>query len=71
MLKRLKINLQLTLYKNNGIRLKGGTFLATTSTTAELCDNLDAPCYTMFCQPIMSSALPAVTDLLQEFPARA
>jgi hypothetical protein len=53
--------------KNNGIRLKGGTFLATTSATAELCDNSDAPCYTMFCQPIMSGALPVVTNLLQEF----
>jgi hypothetical protein len=53
--------------KNNGIKLKGGTFLATTSAIAELCDNPDAPCYTMFCQPIMSSAFPAVTNLLQEF----
>jgi hypothetical protein len=53
--------------KNNGIKLKGGTFLATTSATAELCDNPDAPCYTMFCQPILSGALPAVTNLLQEF----
>jgi hypothetical protein len=53
--------------KNNGIKLKGGTFLATTSATAELCDNPDAPCYTMFCQPIPSGALPAVTNLLQEF----
>jgi hypothetical protein len=52
---------------NNGIKLKGGAFLATTSATAELCDNPFAPCYTMFCQPIMSSALPAVTNLLQEF----
>jgi hypothetical protein len=50
--------------KNNGIKLKGGTFLATTSATVELCDNPDAPCYTMFCQPIMSGALPAVTNLL-------
>jgi hypothetical protein len=49
---------------NNGIKLKGGTFLATTSATAELCDNPDAPCYTMFCQPILSGALPAVTNLL-------
>jgi hypothetical protein len=53
--------------KNNGIKLKGGTFLATTSATAKLCDNPDAPCYTMFCQPILSDALPAVTNLLQEF----
>jgi hypothetical protein len=49
--------------KNNGIKLKGGTFLATTSATAELCDNSDAPCYTMFYQPIMSGALPAYLDL--------
>jgi hypothetical protein len=55
--------------KNNGIKLKGGTFLAITSTTAELCDNPDAPCYTMFCQSIMSGALPAVTNLLQEYAA--
>ena len=48
--------------KNNGIKLKGGAFLD----TAELCDNPDAPCYTMFCQPFMSGALPAVTNLLQE-----
>jgi hypothetical protein len=53
--------------KNNGIKIKGRTFLATTSTTAELCDNPDAPCYTMFYQSIMSIALPAVTNLLQEF----
>ena len=53
--------------KNNGIQLKGGAFLATTSATAELCDNPDAPCYTMFCQLFMSGALPAVTNLLQEF----
>jgi hypothetical protein len=50
--------------KNNGIKLEGGTFLATTSATAELCDNPDAPCYTMFCQPIMSGVLSAVTNLL-------
>jgi hypothetical protein len=44
--------------KNNGIKLKGRTFLATTSATAELCDNPDVPCYT---------TLPAITNLLQEF----
>jgi len=38
--------------------------LATTSTTTALCDNPDAPCYTMLCQPIMSCTLPAVTNLL-------
>jgi len=53
--------------KNNGIKLQGGVLLGTTSATAESCHNLDAPCYTMFCQPIMSCALPAVTNLLQEF----
>jgi hypothetical protein len=53
--------------KNNGIKLKEGAFLATTSATAELCDNPDAPYYTMFFQPIMSDALPAITNLLQEF----
>jgi len=39
--------------KNNEIKLQGGALLATTSTTAELCDNLDAPCL-----------MPAVTNLL-------
>jgi hypothetical protein len=53
--------------KNNRIKLKRGTFLAITYATTELCDNPDAPCYTIFCQPIMSNALPAVTNLLQEF----
>jgi len=52
---------------NNGIKLQGVALLATTSATAELCDNPDAPCYTMFSQPIMSCALPAITNLLQEF----
>jgi len=50
--------------KNNGNKLHGGDLLATTSATAVLCDNPDASCYTMFCQPIMSSALPTVTNLL-------
>jgi len=53
--------------KNNEHKLHGGALLATTSTTAALCDNPDAPCYTMLCQPIMSCTLPAVTNLLQEF----
>ena len=53
--------------KNNENKLHGDALLATTSTTTALCDNLDAPCYTMLCQPIMSCALPAVTNLLQEF----
>jgi len=53
--------------KSNENKLHRGALLATTSTTAVLCDNPDAPCYTMLCQPIMSCALPAVTNLLQEF----
>jgi len=53
--------------KNNGINLLGGSLLATTSATAELCDNPDAAYYTMFCQPITSCALSVVTNLLQEF----
>jgi len=53
--------------KNNGNKLHGGALLATTSTTTVLCDNVDAPCYTMLCQPVMSCALPIVTNLLQEF----
>jgi len=53
--------------KNNENKLHRGALIATTSTTATLCDNPDAPCYTMLYQPIMSCALPAVTNLLQEF----
>jgi len=53
--------------KNNVIKLQGGVLLATTSATAELCDNPDTLCYVLFYQPIMSCALPAVTNLLQEF----
>jgi hypothetical protein len=53
--------------KNNGIKLQGGALLAITSAIAELCDNSDAPCYIMFCQLIMSCALPAVTNFLQKF----
>ncbi|CAN6355662.1 unnamed protein product [Urochloa humidicola] len=54
------------------IKLKGGAFLATSSATAELCDNHDAPCYTMLSQDVlvlddtMSCMRPAVTNLLQE-----
>jgi len=55
------------IVENNGIKLQGFAFLATTFATPELCDNLDAPCYTIFCQPIMSCTLPAVTNLSQEF----
>jgi len=50
--------------KNNGIKLQEGALLATTSATAELFDNPDAPYYTMFCYPITSCALPAITNLL-------
>ena len=53
--------------KNNENKLHGGALLATTSTTTALCDNPDASCYTMLCQPIMSCAQPAVTNLLHEF----
>jgi len=42
--------------KNNENKLHGGALLATTSTTTALCDNPDASCYTMLCQPIMSCA---------------
>jgi hypothetical protein len=62
---------------HNGIKLKGGTFLATISAAAELCDNPDAPCYTMLCQDVcyvsndpMSCTLhPVGTNLLQELAA--
>jgi len=43
------------------------TNFATTSTTAALCNNPDAPSYIILCQPIMSCALPTVTNLLQKF----
>jgi hypothetical protein len=38
---------QFNVDKREGIKLKAGAFIATTSTTAELCENHDAPCYTM------------------------
>jgi len=53
--------------KSIGIKVQGGALLAITSAIAKLCNNPDAPCYTMFCQPITSCALSAVTNLLQEF----
>ena len=53
--------------KKNENKLHRGALLATTSTTTALCDNPDALCYIMLCQPIMSCALPAVTNLLQKF----
>jgi hypothetical protein len=52
-----------------GIKLKGGAFI---STTGELCENHDAPCYTMLSQDvrILDATLccmhSAVTDLFQE-----
>ena len=33
--------------QTNGIKLKDGVYIATTSAAAALCDNPDAPCYTM------------------------
>ena len=57
---------------NDGIKLKGGAFIATTSATAEHCDNHDAPCYTILSQDVrvldatMSCMHPAVPNLLQE-----
>jgi hypothetical protein len=60
---------------HNGIKLKGGTFIATTSAAAELCDNPDARCYTILCRdmcvisndPMSCTLHPAVPNLLQEF----
>ena len=36
--------------QTNGIKLKDGVYIATTSTAAALYDNPDAPCYTMLCR---------------------
>ena len=36
--------------KPKGIKLKEGVYLATNSAATELCDNHDAPCYTMLCR---------------------
>ena len=59
--------------KPNGIKLKEGVYLATNSAAAELCDNYDAPCYTMLCRyessthdPMSCTLHPVVTKLLQE-----
>ena len=59
--------------KTNGIKLKEGVYIATTSTAAELCDNHDAPCYTMLCRyetfpnaPMSCTLHSAITNLLQE-----
>ena len=57
--------------KTNGIKWKEGFYIATTSAAAELCDNHDAPCYTMLCRyetfpnaPMSCTMHPAVTNLL-------
>jgi len=47
--------------------LHGGALIATTSATTMLCDNPDAPCYTMLYQLIISCVLSIVTNILQEF----
>ena len=59
--------------KTNGIKLKEGVYIATTSAAAELCDNHDAPCYTLLCRyesfpnaPMSCTMHPAVTNHLQE-----
>jgi hypothetical protein len=58
--------------KCEGLKLKGGAFIATTPAAAELCENHDAPCYTMLSQDVcvfdatiacMHSAVP---NLLQD-----
>ena len=56
--------------------MKERDYIATTSATAELCDNHDAPCYTMLCQyvssthdPTSCTLHPVVTNVLQEFDA--
>ena len=59
--------------KPKGIKLKEGVYLATNSAATELCDNHDAPCYTMLCQyvystnaPMSRTLHPVITNLLQE-----
>ena len=57
--------------------MKDGVYIATTSAAAALCDNPDAPCYTMLCRdmcfinndPMPHILHPVVTKLLQEFEA--
>ena len=52
-----------------------GVYLASTCAAANLCDNPDAPCYTMLCRdmrlisnvPMSCTWHPSVTNLLQEF----
>jgi len=62
--------------KPKGIKLKEGVYLATNSAAVELCDNHDAPYYTMLCQyvssthdPMSCTLHPVVTNILQEFDA--
>ena len=64
--------------QTNGIKLKDGVYIATTSAAAAaLCDNFDAPCYTMLCRdmcfinndPMPHILHPVITNLLQEFDA--
>ena len=57
--------------KSNGIKLKEGVYLATTSAAAEFCDNHDAPSYTMLCryvsftnEPMSRTMQSVVTNLL-------
>jgi hypothetical protein len=38
--------------QHDGIKLKRGAFIATTSTTIKCCENYDAPCYTMLSQDV-------------------
>jgi len=41
--------------KPKGIKLKEGIYLTTNSAATELCDNYDAPCYTMLCRYVSST----------------
>ena len=61
----------LDVVNRDGIKLKGRTFLAKNSAEVALCDNHDAPCYTMLSQDVrvidnpMSCTLhPVVTNIL-------
>ena len=64
--------------QTNGIKLKTSVYITTTFAAAVLCDNFDAPCYTMLCRdmcfinndPMPHILHPVVTKLLQEFDAR-
>jgi hypothetical protein len=58
--------------KREGIKLKGGAFIATISVDVHLCENHVAPCYTILSQDVrvfdatMSCMHSAVTNLLQD-----